>query len=568
MLHNKANAFEVTEVIYTSERPQDCTPPTLHEGVFTIYDLMYVWIDWYGYEAGTVYRYEWYSPDSILIYSYENSRSSSSSGCSWGRISTQRLWENGEGEWTVRFYYDEILYHTGTFIFEDPGDFDYMVYQPESFSPGNGVIIAVHGNDRTVVSYYHNFTRMADDHSVLLIVPYFNETEWNGYQRVFTEDFRADTFLKNIITSVATETGADATVLYFYGHSAGGQFSHRYILAHPEDIVRAVISAPGWWTFLREDWLWAYGIGITDVIPDDVIFDLDEINYVRKKVIVGELDTLRDSSLNQSERADLQGLNRVERSAYWVNQMNLYSFERGLDSYLRYEIIPALGHSGSWSVKESIVEEFLFGDYPIPNVIGIIEINNNEDSTNSLAVELIVTCQAEVGCGQVAIDTTTNFSEYQDVEWSGEPGDIQTTTLSYVLSEDEGTKVVFCQIMDQEGNISDPFADAIVFYQLTDVADKRENRIRVPEKFRLFQNYPNPFNPITTIQYALPEFGKIILAVYDLSGQAVEVLVNEEQPIGEYQIQWDAGGLASGIYFYRLTVNNQTVTTRKMILLK
>ena len=117
---------------------------------------------------------------------------------------------------------------------------------------------------------------------------------------------------------------------------------------------------------------------------------------------------------------------------------------------------------------------------------------------------------------------------------------------------------------DFAGNESDPSneSDMVVQVESSDVL------IEVPQIFSLSQNYPNPFNPTTTIQYALPEFSKVILTVYNVSGQAVEVLVNNNQSTGEYQIQWKPEGLASGIYFYSLIINDQIVETRKMFLLK
>lgn len=85
--------------------------------------------------------------------------------------------------------------------------------------------------------------------------------------------------------------------------------------------------------------------------------------------------------------------------------------------------------------------------------------------------------------------------------------------------------------------------------------------------YKLFQNYPNPFNPVTTIKYQIPNAGMVTLKVYNLIGQEIATLVNSHKPVGEYTIQFDASGLNSGIYFYKLNAGNQ-VYTRKMIVLK
>jgi hypothetical protein len=83
----------------------------------------------------------------------------------------------------------------------------------------------------------------------------------------------------------------------------------------------------------------------------------------------------------------------------------------------------------------------------------------------------------------------------------------------------------------------------------------------------LFQNYPNPFNPRTTISFYSPSRLFVSLKVYDLLGREVSTIVDEELPIGYYPRQWDARGLASGIYFYRLTAGS-FIQTRKLVLLR
>lgn len=100
---------------------------------------------------------------------------------------------------------------------------------------------------------------------------------------------------------------------------------------------------------------------------------------------------------------------------------------------------------------------------------------------------------------------------------------------------------------------------------ITSVGVKNEGLI--PFTYKLSHNYPNPFNPVTTIQYALPAAGDVLLTIYNLRGQEVARLVNEVQQVGYHKVTWDASSLASGIYFYRLQAGD-FVKTKKMILLK
>ena len=85
--------------------------------------------------------------------------------------------------------------------------------------------------------------------------------------------------------------------------------------------------------------------------------------------------------------------------------------------------------------------------------------------------------------------------------------------------------------------------------------------------FSLEQNYPNPFNPATTIKYQIAESGLVTLKVYNLLGQEVATLVNEEKTVGFYRIRFDGSNLASGVYFYRLQAGKFS-DVRKLLLLK
>jgi len=95
-----------------------------------------------------------------------------------------------------------------------------------------------------------------------------------------------------------------------------------------------------------------------------------------------------------------------------------------------------------------------------------------------------------------------------------------------------------------------------------------DNKLNViPTEFSISQNYPNPFNPTTTIAYSLPKNNFVALKIYDLLGREVATLVNEEKPAGNYEVDFNAANLSSGVYFYRISAGN-FVETKKMILLR
>ena len=104
----------------------------------------------------------------------------------------------------------------------------------------------------------------------------------------------------------------------------------------------------------------------------------------------------------------------------------------------------------------------------------------------------------------------------------------------------------------------------ITFYQL---AVKEIPNTPLPTEFTLFQNYPNPFNTETTIRFAVASREHVHLAIYNLLGQEIEVLVDKELVPGTYSVTWDASQFPSGIYFYCLQAD-KLVKTKKMTLIK
>jgi hypothetical protein len=85
--------------------------------------------------------------------------------------------------------------------------------------------------------------------------------------------------------------------------------------------------------------------------------------------------------------------------------------------------------------------------------------------------------------------------------------------------------------------------------------------------FQLYQNYPNPFNPVTTIQFTVKENRFVTLKVFDVLGNEIACLLNEEKPAGKYEVNFNASTIASGVYYYKLQAG-ANIETKKMILLR
>jgi parallel beta-helix repeat protein len=99
-------------------------------------------------------------------------------------------------------------------------------------------------------------------------------------------------------------------------------------------------------------------------------------------------------------------------------------------------------------------------------------------------------------------------------------------------------------------------------------SNQKPEQIILPKEYLLYQNYPNPFNPVTIIRYDIPDNSVVEVSIYDVLGRHIKTLVrNEVKQPGTYEVRFDASGLSSGIYFYRLTANT-FVSTKKMMVIK
>ena len=106
-------------------------------------------------------------------------------------------------------------------------------------------------------------------------------------------------------------------------------------------------------------------------------------------------------------------------------------------------------------------------------------------------------------------------------------------------------------------------------YEYSDIL---EVEVSSPREFKLEQNYPNPFNPVTTIRYKLPKSSNVVIKIYNVQGQEIKTLLNENQPAGFHYVKWNGTNnfginVNSGIYIYRLQADKY-ISTKKMVFLK
>jgi hypothetical protein len=125
------------------------------------------------------------------------------------------------------------------------------------------------------------------------------------------------------------------------------------------------------------------------------------------------------------------------------------------------------------------------------------------------------------------------------------------------------------------GCVDNSVSSGKYFYRLKQIdldgsfsfSDVVEVDVSAPTDFALKQNYPNPFNPTTTIDFRIADVRFVSLKVYNVLGNEVATLVNEEKPAGNYTVTFNASSLSSGTYFYKLQTGS-FIETKKMILLK
>ena len=181
--------------------------------------------------------------------------------------------------------------------------------------------------------------------------------------------------------------------------------------------------------------------------------------------------------------------------------------------------------------------------------------------------------------GGEIIDGGSNY----EIVWNSQ--DVENVKLEYSINNGASWNVItdstqstgsymweVPNILTTQGRIK--ISDSILpsIYDVSDETFRINQIVSVNEsdlitEYTLNQNYPNPFNPSTTIKYEIPERSFVTVKIYDVLGNEINALVNEEKPAGEYEVEFDGTNLPSGVYFYQLRAGSY-LETKKMVLLK
>jgi len=222
---------------------------------------------------------------------------------------------------------------------------EYFYYVPNSASQGAPVLAAIHGTSRLAGEYARLMAPYCEAHGVVLLAPLFGD-QHRDYQRLGREGRgrRADVTLHRCLAELGSLTGADVSHFFLFGYSAGAQFAHRYLMAHPHRVARAMVVASGWYTFPDFTQRYPYGIRPIRALPQ-VSFNPEEFLKVPVDVFVGE-DDLDSVNLRSTKRVnEQQGRTRVERARRWVAAMRDLARLYQMAPRVRLKEVEGVGHS-------------------------------------------------------------------------------------------------------------------------------------------------------------------------------------------------------------------------------
>ncbi|MEJ2567389.1 MAG: glycoside hydrolase family 3 N-terminal domain-containing protein [candidate division WOR-3 bacterium] len=161
-----------------------------------------------------------------------------------------------------------------------------------------------------------------------------------------------------------------------------------------------------------------------------------------------------------------------------------------------------------------------------------------------------------------------NDISIENAEVNSNDSTILVLQLSETLHEGDNITITYSgeSVYSEDGGQLEPFGPEKVYNRLDEPAGITEKK-DTNSTHQLIQNGPNPFNAVTYISFQLPKNEKVSLCIYNIYGQKLETLVNEELNAGEYKFKWDAGKYPNGIYLYRLDTS-ESFSCGKMVLLK
>jgi poly(3-hydroxybutyrate) depolymerase len=234
-------------------------------------------------------------------------------------------------------------------------------HRPAGLSADAPVVFVMHGTLRNGEDYRDQWVDLAEAHRFLLVVPEFSHEGWAGARGYnlgrmhdeagnrLPEEMWAFGVIEDVFDEVRRRFGSTRESYTIYGHSAGAQFVHRFLLFAPEARFDAAVPAnAGWYTMPVDDVSYPYGLRTDDgdvLVPAARIRDAVERPVV---ILLGEEDNDPEAShLRRNDQADAQGLHRFERGHAFYETARARAAELGADFNWRIETVPGVGHSNT-----------------------------------------------------------------------------------------------------------------------------------------------------------------------------------------------------------------------------
>lgn len=238
-----------------------------------------------------------------------------------------------------------------TFAYWNKPDVEIFYLLPQSINKDTEIVFVIHGNSRNAIDYLSAWIPYVDNKNVIIAAPHFDKKNFRYFFLLETADSfgninqNSNNYLNNSLSLFfnyfKSKYEFDSNAYRIFGHSAGAQFTHRYmLLSDDKRISTSVIANAGWYTFISND-NFPYGINNSPIS----ISNNQLTNFMSKKshLLIGSND-VGSQSLNSSKGAQLQGLTRVERANNYFNNLIKKAEEQNIPLRWTYKVVQDVDH--------------------------------------------------------------------------------------------------------------------------------------------------------------------------------------------------------------------------------
>lgn len=260
----------------------------------------------------------------------------------------------------------QIKEGAGRFVFDDPKTatgktVPVWYYRPKGFTPDTPILFVMHGVKRNADDYRDNWIDLANQYGLLIIAPEFSRENFphswhynlgNVMARGGPDDALVPTppakwtfpIIDRIFEVVRQSSGSRRTTFSIFGHSAGGQFVHRYMMfTGGPKVDLAICANAGWYTLPTDSEAFPYGLGGTKLTPDQL-----KAAFAKKMIILlGDMDIVQDHNFRMTPEAMRQGPTRFDRGKFYFAAAKRAAEKLNAPFNWRVETVPGVGHDNA-----------------------------------------------------------------------------------------------------------------------------------------------------------------------------------------------------------------------------